>query len=415
MALSQSDMDALNQMSQGLATAGNIPWTTLLGFFPGDGVTPAAGTPSLTALNNAGFSYGPNGVQPSLASEEATGAVGGVPTEQMDELMGTGAPTYTVPGFGNMTAAQVHALPPEQQNAALISWSNVVSPGVKPAWGTLSGPQLGTAVDKMLSEIGSGAYKGYGQISNPTLTNQNDFAQQFGRLGSYGAPYNPNAPLTLAAQKQYMDAINNAPKGPADAFSYLAKEQSMANAYNPVAQLLGSNIQAVTGQSLANLSNTPTLTNTQLATDLVNSQNGGSVSPLTAQFLARSLQPPAYAPTAASGGSTTNGALPGAGSGSVPSGGTPAGGVDPTTMALINALHQSQPAQSGFQATTGLPTGFQTSLQQFNRLEPEAQSAFLDLQQTAGGQTPTDFQAGMKQGAPEFGKVAAGNIAPSAL
>lgn len=411
MALSQNDIDMLNQMAQGLAGSGNIPWTQLLGFFPGDAVTPNPNTASQSAEEAAGvFTNPPFAGMNTLGAQEQLGYIqpgpganlnnpdiGRVlPIQQLGQetldnqklqqsaadqsgfILGDST-QYHVPGYNAGNGSDVLTI--AQMKQGLADWvPNTTLQALKPdqiaaAWAQLTGNQQPVLIP------------GSGQA---TLGNQENFAQQFGRLGNFGSGAQANSPLTLNAQNQYMNAILNAPKGPADAFSYLAKEQSMGNAYNPVAQLLGQGIQTATGQSLGSLANQPTLTNTQLASDLVNSQNGGTMSPLTQQFLSRSLQPN-NAATGGSGGMSTP----------VYPGGNMGAGSNGTTVYGGTHFH--------------LPTGFQTSVQDWNKLEPEAQGAFQDFLQTNGGQTPQDFEAGVKQGAPEFGKAAFGAVGNSAF
>src|SRR5690348_11303693 len=65
MALSASDQAMLDQISNGLVGAGNIPWSELLGQVTLG--TPAPGTPTLKALEDQGFIFG----QPSVNEQQS--------------------------------------------------------------------------------------------------------------------------------------------------------------------------------------------------------------------------------------------------------------------------------------------------------------------------------------------------------
>lgn len=230
--------------------------------------------------------------------------------------------------------------------------------------------------------------------NNPTLAAQT----LMGRIG--GTMQNgvyTGGTATLDEQKLQNDQnqflanlISNSGKGFADPFSYAAKLQGLQQS-GTLGNLLGNNLAFASGNSLSQLQQAPNLTNTQLATDLASAQNGGSVTPATAMFMQRMLG----APTA--GGVTGNGQVfPGGSPGGVPLGN---GGQPPTSAALPVGGNSSNPLNSA-------NIGFSTSLQQFNRLNPTLQSAYTDLVgNLPNGQNAADFQAAMKQGAPEFAKA----------
>lgn len=83
---------------------------------------------------------------------------------------------------------------------------------------------------------------------------------------------------TLSAQLQQNDrayqvaragALLNAPRGPADYFSYTARLNSLRDPTNSVGQGLGGAIQGASGQSLQQLQSNAPYTNTQMAQDLL--------------------------------------------------------------------------------------------------------------------------------------------------
>jgi hypothetical protein len=85
--------------------------------------------------------------------------------------------------------------------------------------------------------------------------------------------------------------ILNAPKGPADAFTYLARMQSLAQR-GFVTDTLRSAIQSATGMTMDQLKQSPVLTNTQLAVGLTDAISGRQMDSNVAGFLSRTFGTP---------------------------------------------------------------------------------------------------------------------------
>lgn len=254
-------------------------------------------------------------------------------------------------------------------------------PGISSA--NLSGG-LGGFLNNLLSSSNGAA----------TLTNQDEYAQLFGQAGAFNPSGNLDASgkpmMTQAAKEYYGNLIMNAQKGFADPFTYLMKDRTLGQA-----GFLGSSLQdyirnATGGQASAS---NPNITNTQLAGDIAAGATGGQMSSATSNFL--NMLFGSGGQTGSPGGGVSTQA-PAATDGSTSN--TPT--LDPTTGALINALHQSQPAGGATNPITGVNPGFQTSLQDFTKLSPTGQSAYEDLASLGpNGQTSDDFLNQLKAGA----------------
>ena len=411
--LSASDQALLNQMSQGLAGGGNIPWATMLGSFPGDKTLPPAGSSTLGGDTLFGGNVGPlpsndpNFSTPNsqfqgltLPASEALGFINGVPTlagqKQQADIQGT---------YNPITDYQW-----------ISTTHGIVPTGTYAGQGGNEAPQHGPGGDKNMS----GGYWApiYSQTANATLANQENYAQQFGRAGQYGGTTpgaTPGGAATLAAQQAFgfaggsagggsptMDMqkfltglVTNAAQGFADPFTQLAKDQTLGNS-GYIGNILKNYIQQATGRSISSMAAGPGLTNVQLGTDLANNAVGGSMSPATSTYL-NSLFGYNGAGSSASGGSSVN---------------SGAGQIDPTTGALINALQSSSPSGQPTNPLLGANPGWMTSLQGYNKLTPDAQKAYSDLQQFGpNGQTLSTFGNQLAAGGPQFAKAGVGNAA----
>ena len=213
--------------------------------------------------------------------------------------------------------------------------------------------------------------------------------------------------------------ILNAPRGPADFWAYAARLQGLRD-NNMLTNTLRRSIEGATGTSINQLSNTPVLTNTQLAQDLAGASSGRPASDLTRDFLRRTLgtssatlaamdqtataQAQAQAQAARAQGTT-------AGAAGAPVASPDARTAAPAAPAGAGATTMSPgtPMATAAGTPTGgfsMPTGFQTSVQDFARLDPTLQEMYIGAQGEFGGQTRQDFLAGLVRGAPKFAKSA---------
>lgn len=230
----------------------------------------------------------------------------------------------------------------------------------------------------------------YASDAKATLANQEAFAQQFGRLGSFGdmaagsVGSGNNGLYTMDEQKLLASIIQGAGAGFANPFTNLAKNQTLLNS-SFLGNILKDYIQRATGQTMGQLQGTPNLTNVQLAGDIANSMTGQPVSQTTSDFLNTIFGQGA---TGSPGGGVSNTPASTGGSASNTSGGNPSVVINNTGNPLM-----------------GPNPGFQTSYQDFSRLSPTVQAAYTDAAQYGpNGQTSTDFLNQLQQGAPQFAK-----------
>lgn len=384
--------------------AGSYDWTSLLGSFFDPSKPLPFGTGTLKAEEDAGyFTNPPFAGNPTLAAALATGRVYSPPTNNPDlgrvlpvqnlgqETLGGRAqdlaeaeasgtmlsPTtmFTVPGSGNWGNGTVDQISLAQMKQGLADWvpyatlDKLSDKDIAEAWAEATGHQMPVQV---------------ANSGQATLAAQGLYGNSNGAAGGGTA--------TQGAISQAGNFIQNAAAGSfANPWTYQAKLQGLQQA-GALGAILGNNIQNSSGTSLATLQNTPNLTNVQLGTDLANAQLGKPMSSLSTNFLSQMLG----VPQTGNGAATTSAAVPG----EMYAGGAP-------NSAALN------PADGGTTVYGGTHyhvnsnpllaenPGAATPLQEFNKLDPSSQDAYIDLQSLMpNGQTRTDFLSQMKNAAP---------------
>lgn len=311
--------NAYNNSLQGLTTTGapGLDYSNAVGIM---GAGPSARQPTLSGANDI-MSWlkdlgSQTGFMPNVSSINTSGGMTGI----LNSILGAGNGAMTDIGFSDI-------------QKALNDYANQY--GFAP---TISSLNTSGGLGGILNQI-NGATPNYGQAT----TNE---------------------------QKMLSDLVMNAAKGFADPFTYLAKDQTLANS-SFLGPILRNALQAATGRTSQSLASSPNLTNTQLAGDIANTFTGGSVAPQTANFLNTIF---GQSQTGSAGGGISNAG--------------PLAGVNP---------------------------GFQTSAQQYSLLSPTAQSAYQDLASMGpNGQTSQDFLSQLKAGAPAFASAPAASLQKTA-
>lgn len=353
---------ALQQMAQQEAA---MSWSGLMGTVT-NGV-PATGSPILSTLNQGGYTYGPgiNNIIPTLAALNQSGyslGPGGTTSPTLAALLQAGS---TI-GPGGTTQDTLQKI--AQQAGLTGMYNNQLTMPVQEATGMITGPngqQTATTTEQQMA----------GNLLNQMLSNNNSLTP----------------------------------------FTYLAQQQGVGSQLNPLSRFLQGGIYGATGQTQQQLANQPNLTVSQVA-QLANAA-GGNFNNFLGNMTSAMNQ------NAASGTGGINNNTLSALYNSKPSNdqlynpNQPATGMANNDLVAhaMGLLYNSKPATGASGSPSGTPTGWGSSLQQFNQLGPTAQSALTNLIQSGGGQSAADFTAGMKAAAPEMQKAAFANSAFSQL
>lgn len=428
MALSASDQALVDQIAQGLQGASNIPWSTLLGLTTLS--TPAAGMATLPAEQAAGvLTNAPFAGMNTLDAQQALGYIQPGPTanlnnpdigrvlpiqqlgqetlqnkqlqqnaaDQSGYIVGDGT-QYHVPGYDAGGGSDV--LTVGQMRQGLADWVpnttlQALSPDqVAAAWAQLTGNQQPVLIP------------GSGQA---TLANQENFAQQFGRQGSFGAAGDTGNPYTLTAQQAtgYIggNGLGENGGGAATTQEQQLQQQGGLGVLNLLSQLSGP-ANAFQQQAVLN-----GLDSTGLSK---------SVGAIQGKYGLPTFQAPQANPQAqtlqslmnqVSAGTNTpglNGGFTGSGGSSTP---VYPGGSAGGTLAGTNGAGAPSTMDSGTAAyLNALPAPNKINARNFYNLDPDSQKFILSAY-GAAGYSPSSVLNTTEKLLPTFKAPAAGSIA----